>query len=70
VTKIAVTVLWALAGLLTAALTLAWVLWYNPHPLLAPGGPNMPLTCRTSLPAYVAALAAWGCFSKAFRRSR
>jgi hypothetical protein len=59
---------WALAGVLTAVLTLAWVLWFNPHPLLGPGGPNMPLTCRTSLPAYAAALTAWGCFSMAFRR--
>ena len=59
---------WALTGLLTAALALTWVLWNNPHPLLGSGGPNTLLTCRTSLPAYAAALVAWGCFAKAFHR--
>ena len=60
-------VLWTLAGVLTAVLTLGWVLWGGPHPLLGPGGLDMPAMCWLNPPVYAAALAVWGCLSKASR---
>jgi hypothetical protein len=59
--------LWTFAGLLTAVLTVGWVLAYGPHPLLGPGGLDEPVTCWLSPPAYVGVLAVWGCFRKAVR---
>ncbi len=57
--------LWTAAGALTILLTVSWVLWYGPHPLMGPDGVILPLTDWLSPPTYAGVLAAWGCFSRA-----
>jgi hypothetical protein len=60
--------LWALMGVLIAALTAGWLLWFSPHPLLAPGGPDRPITAWLNPAVYAAGLAVCGCFSRASHR--
>ena len=60
--------LWILAGVLASGLTISWLLWYGPDPLLGATGVNVSVTDRLSPPAYAGALAAWTCFARALRR--
>ena len=60
--------LWTLAGVLATALTISWLLWSGRHPLLGTTGVNLPVTYRLSPAAFAGALAAWTCFTQAFRR--
>ena len=59
--------LWLLAGLLTGLLTLAWVLWLCPHPLLELGAPDGPVADRLNPVDYAAVLVTWACFAQAVR---
>jgi hypothetical protein len=60
--------LWALAGVLIAVLTAGWLLWFSPHPLLAPGGLDRPMTACLNPAVYAAGLSVWGCFTRASHR--
>ncbi len=57
--------LWALIGILTAALTVGLGL----YPILGPGALDRSLTSRLSPAVFAAGLAAYHCFSKAARRT-
>lgn len=59
--------LWLLAGLLTGLLTLAWVLWLCPHPLLKLGAPGRAVADRLNPVVYAAVLVTWACFVQARR---
>ena len=59
--------LWLLAGLLTGLLTLAWVLWLCPHPLLELGPPGRAVADRLNPVVYAAVLVTWACFAQAVR---
>ena len=59
--------LWLLAGALTGLLTVAWVFWLCPHPLLELGAPARPVADRLNPVVYAAVLVTWACFAQAVR---